>query len=128
MKNFKDRDRQRRPAERQPKKEIADHGTFVVEGLSALTEYVRFQPDVIRSVTAKREYLDRATDLVKALGLLPNLARGSSVAGDTADAVDPNREAPIWAEVALESIDESELLTRVKDGTGECHHRARSHH
>jgi tRNA G18 (ribose-2'-O)-methylase SpoU len=81
---------------------------FRVEGLAAVLEYLRHKPHAVRAVWCTDAAAREATSQLKPFDIVPKkyvLSREEAQSG---------RASPVWAEIALESLDQGDFYAAVK--------------
>lgn len=103
----------RRPFKK--KKPTQNHkGLFVVEGLSAVSEYVRFKPSSLQFIVYKSiSFCRELKSLGQEMGEDKFIAAKSYDEGPTG----LNSKAPVWACVRIESKSEEEFFSSIGEGS-----------
>ena len=93
-------------------KEFNKSTFYVVEGLSALSEYIRFRPKVVKRIVCKKAYNKDVFALLSTYSVKISVESYLEYEKQCEHKSDIPK-APVWAEVALNTLSENDLLQRV---------------
>ncbi len=82
---------------------------FRVEGLASVMEYLRHRPKAVKSVWCTDAASREAIPALKEFGITPKRFVPPK------EELQSGRASPVWAEISLESLEQSDFFARVRD-------------
>lgn len=82
---------------------------FRVDGLASVLEYLRHKPAVVKAVYCTDAVVREAAPLLQEFGVVPK-----RFVPPKDEVPSAGRNSPVWAEIALESLDQGDFFARVR--------------
>lgn len=87
---------------------------FRVDGLASVLEYLRHKPAVVKAVYCTDAAVREAAPLLQEFGVVPK-----RFVPPKDEVPSAGRNSPVWAEIALESLDQGDFFARVREREGQ---------